>query len=104
VDEEIIKQHIKDACEKYDILYSDERIVVAPDIEIKIYINERDIHFHEHIDNTVFNTYSINYTINKEYRCYYIDKYRDFVELKDAIEYCIKTILESYKKIFKSQK
>ncbi|MDR3597915.1 hypothetical protein [Clostridium sp.] len=104
MDEKIVKQHIQVLCEKYGLLYSDKKIVIAPDIEIRIHINtnQKNIHFHEYIDDNGFNNCSLNCTINGIYRCYYLDKYKDFVEIENAIEYCIKTILESYRKIFKS--
>lgn len=96
MDEKIIKQHIQYLCEKYELLYSDKKIVIAPDTEIRIYINQKNIHFREYIFDTGFNNYSINYTINGIYRCYYLtDEYKDFVELENAIEYCIKKIFKS---------
>lgn len=74
---------------------------MTPDVEIRININQKNINFREYIDDTGFNNYSINYTINRIYRCYYLtDKYKDFDELENAIEFCIKTMLESYKKVF----
>lgn len=104
MDEEIIIQHIQVLCNENKLLYSNNKIVIAPDFEIEIRINlsQQSIHFQEYIDDSGFNSCIINYTINRIYRCYYLDKYKDFSELENAIEYCIKIILENYKKIFKS--
>ncbi|EKQ52657.1 MULTISPECIES: hypothetical protein [unclassified Clostridium] len=105
MDEEIVIQHIGILSEKYRLLYSNKKIVIAPDFEIRIRINtnQKNINFHEYIFDDEFNIYSINYTINRTYRCYYlIDKYKDFDKLENAIEFCIKVILENYKKVFKS--
>lgn len=103
MDEKMIKQHIKNLCEKYGLLCSDDKIVIAPDVEIRVIINanQKNIHFREYVFDNGFNIYSINHTINRTYRCYYlIDKYKDFVELEDAVDHCIKTILEDYDKVF----
>lgn len=97
MDEKKVEQYIHQSCKKYGLLHYNKKIILAPDIEIRIYINknQRNISFHEYIDNSGFNNYIINYTINGIYRCYYFDKYRDFNELGNAIEYCVKKIAES---------
>ncbi|EHJ00643.1 hypothetical protein CDLVIII_4110 [Clostridium sp. DL-VIII] len=104
MDEEIIIQHIQVLCNENKLLYSNNKIVIAPDfeIEVRINLNRKSIHFQEYIDESGFNSCSINYTINRMYRCYYLDKYKDFSELGNAIEYYIKIVLENYKKAFKS--
>lgn len=105
MDEAIANQYMQDLCEKYQLLYSNKKIIMSPDFEIRINTIKRNLYFYEYVDNSFFNHCSLNYTINGKYRCYNLmDKYKDFDELKDAIEYCINTILEEYKKVFRSKK
>lgn len=107
MDEKIVKRYIEDMCKKYGLLHSNNKIVIAPDVEIRININtnHKKIFFYEYVLDNVFNHYSINYTINELYRCYnLLDNYKDFAELENAIEYCIKTIMEDYEKVFWGKK
>lgn len=102
MDELIVQQYIQDLCKKNQLLYSNKKIRMSPDIEIRVKIDKKSIYFYEYIEDSFFNYCSVNYTINGLYRCYnLIEKYKDLDELEKAIDYCFSSILEDYKKAFK---
>ncbi|MFT8349481.1 hypothetical protein [Clostridium saccharoperbutylacetonicum] len=97
MDEKTIKEYIDNSCRKYGLLYSDKKIVISSEKEIRIHINinQNCIQFSTYIQNTNFETDRISYTIDGMYRhLNQKDQYKDFNDLESAVLFCIKTILE----------